>query len=334
MDVLRLTLRQLQIFVAVAQAGTTAAAATEVALSQSATSAAVNELERMLAQALFDRTGKRLVLNDKGRALLPRARALIEGAAEIERAARDGGDGAETLRIGASTTIGNYVLPALLARFFAHRSHQPGDWHSSIRIGNTAAICEAVAAFELDIGLIEGPAHEPALSVAPWLRDELVIVAAPDSDPGRRSRAGEGVSLALLREQTWLLREAGSGTREVADRMLLPALQRYRRSIELGSSEAIRNAVAAGLGLGCMSTWVVSEALAAGRLCALDTPLPRGTRDCYVVVHRDKRPTPALTAFKALLGPDGRSPPAATVGYDPPGRAGKTRKTARGETPR
>src|SRR3954470_18270097 len=117
---MRITLRQLSIFKAVADAGTTAAAALQVALSQSATSAALNELESVLGARLFDRIGTRLVLNDTGRGLLPQARAVLDGAAGIERdfgIAVDARDAAapSLLRVGASTTIGNYLLPTLIA---------------------------------------------------------------------------------------------------------------------------------------------------------------------------------------------------------------------------
>ena len=112
---MRLTLRQLQIFVAVASNGSTSGASLEMALSQSATSSAVNELERVLSLRFFDRGGKRLLLNDNGRALLPRALALLDGAASIEQISHDGSAQAQSLRIGASTTVGNYVLPKLLA---------------------------------------------------------------------------------------------------------------------------------------------------------------------------------------------------------------------------
>mgnify|MGYP006342568555 FL=1 len=98
MDVLRLTLRQLQIFVAVARSGSTTAASAEIALSQSATSSAVNELERLLSLRLFDRAGKRLLLNDNGRALLPRALALLDGAAGIEQMSRDGSAASRAIR--------------------------------------------------------------------------------------------------------------------------------------------------------------------------------------------------------------------------------------------
>src|SRR6516225_1551779 len=179
MDVLRLTLRQLQIFVAVARTGSTTAASAEIALSQSATSSAVNELERLLSLRFFDRAGKRLLLNDNGRALLPRALVLLDAAADIERMAYGVEAQRQSVRIGASTTIGSYLLPSLLSKFMqAQQPGAPTAWRSKVTIGNTAEICDAVAAFELDIGLIEGPCHQPALEVVPWLRDELVVVAS------------------------------------------------------------------------------------------------------------------------------------------------------------
>jgi DNA-binding transcriptional LysR family regulator len=296
MEVLRLTLRQLQIFAAVADAGSTTAASSAIALSQSATSSAVNELERVLGLRLFDRAGKRLLLNDNGRALLPRAYALIDGAGAIEQLARDPGAQLAGLRIGASTTIGSYVLPGLLGRFYGERPARAGTaWKSGVRIGNTAAICQAVAGFELDVGLIEGPCHQPALAVTPWLRDTLVIVAAP------QARFAARLPVRALREAVWLLRELGSGTREATDQLLLPRLRSYPRSIELASSEAIKRAAAEGLGIACLSAWVVDEMLATGRLRRVATTLPPLARQCYVVVHRDKQPTPALARFMELI---------------------------------
>ncbi len=297
MNTLRLTLRQLQIFVAVARSGTTTAASAEIALSQSATSSAVNELERLLSLRLFDRAGKRLLLNDNGRALLPRALALLDGAAGIELMSRDGSAQAQSLRIGASTTIGNYVLPRLLARFVAAQPGHASAWRSKVVIGNTAAICDAVAAFELDVGLIEGPCHQAALAVTPWHQDEMVVVTSPDSAWARMSLAGERVPMRTLREGVWLVRESGSGTREATDQSLLPHLRSYRRSIELGSSEAIKHAAEAGMGVACLSSWVVSDALEAGRLCRIATTLPRQLRQSHLVVHRDKQPTASLLAF-------------------------------------
>lgn len=305
MDVLRLTLRQLQIFVAVARNGSTTAASTKIALSQSATSSAVNELERLLSLRLFDRAGKRLLLNDNGRALLPRALAMLDTAIGIEQMSREGTAQAQSLRIGASTTIGNYVLPKLLGQFFEERHHDASTaWRSKVTIGNTEAICDAVAGFELDIGLIEGPCHQESLLVIPWLQDELVIVACQGSVLARFTKASgavergpEYVSLEALRDLVWLLRETGSGTRDATDQLLLRHLRSYRRSIELGSSEAIKHAAAEGLGVACLSHWVVSDLIEAKRLCRIASPLPKMTRQCYLVTHRDKQPTRALLRF-------------------------------------
>ncbi|MDP3135815.1 MAG: LysR substrate-binding domain-containing protein, partial [Burkholderiaceae bacterium] len=199
-----------------------------------------------------------------------------------------------------STTIGNYVLPKLLAGFMG--AQQPGSaaaWRSKVVIGNTAAICDAVTAFELDVGLIEGPSHQPELVITPWLQDEMVVVAAPDSALAQSSRAGDRIPLRTLREAVWLVRETGSGTREATDQSLLPHLRSYRRSIELGSSEAIQRAAQEGLGVACLSAWVVNDALEAGRLCRVSTTLPRQLRQCHLVVHREKQSTPALLAFIA-----------------------------------
>jgi DNA-binding transcriptional LysR family regulator len=297
MNVLRLTLRQLQIFVAVADHGSTSDASLAIALSQSATSSAVNELERVLSLRLFDRGGKRLLLNDNGRALLPRALALLDGAASIEQMSHDGSAQAQSLRIGASTMVGNYVLPKLLARFVASQNPSGANaWQSKVTIENTGAICDAVAAFELDVGLIEGPCHQASLSVIPWLQDEMVIVAASDSHIALASR-GERVQLRTLRELVWLVRETGSGTREATDQALLQHLRSYRRSIELGSSEAIKHAVAEGLGVACLSYWAVKDWIDSGRLVRIATTLPKLLRECHVVLHREKQKTAALQEF-------------------------------------
>lgn len=298
MDVLRLTLRQLQIFVAVASHGSTASAGSQVALSQSATSSAVNELERVLDLQLFDRVGKRLLLNDNGRALLPRARAVLDAAAGIEAMSRDGSAQAQSLNIGASTTIGNYVLPRLLKSFVqASGAGELESWRSKVVIGNTAAICDAVAAFDLDVGLIEGPCHHASLKVTPWLKDEMVVVAARDHPVLASTRRDERVPVKVLRDAVWLVREEGSGTREATDQTILASLRTYRRSIELGSSEAIKHAAAEGLGLACLSSWVVDEFIRSGRLVKVATTLPRLVRQCFTVVHRQKHPTPALGDF-------------------------------------
>jgi DNA-binding transcriptional LysR family regulator len=290
----RLTLRQLQIFQCVAEQGSTAAAARAVALSQSATSAAIIELESLLELRLFDRVGKRLQLNDNGRALLPQALSLLDGAGSVERWARDREAQIGTLRIGASTTIGNYLLPDILADF--QRSlGMPARRGLQLRvtIANTAAITAQVAAFELDLGLIEGPCHDSDLKVQPWLEDELLVVFAAH-DPRLPRDPNRSLTLQTLRQATWLLREHGSGTREIIIQLLTPHLHQLRAGIEFGNSEAIKRATASGLGISCLSRYVVEDLLRTGVLVAPRTPLPRLTRHFNLVTHGLKQRTRGL----------------------------------------
>ncbi len=301
MNALRLTLRQLQIFRVVAESGSTAAAATAIALSQSATSAAINELERTLELQLFDRIGKRLQLNDNGRALLPQALALLDGAGWIERWALDRESHIGTLRIGASTTIGNYMLPAVLAGFRASLPRPvQQSWQVQVAIANTAAIAASVAAFELDLGLIEGPCHEPALTVQPWLEDDLVVVTAANDPILPRGRKGR-ISLEALSNATWLLREQGSGTREIINQLLIPHLHHLRPGIQFGNPEAIKRAAASGLGISCLSRYVVEDLLKSGELVAPATELPPLKRHFYIVMHQDKKRTRGLDLLLRYL---------------------------------
>ena len=292
---MRLTLRQLLIFTAVADTGSTTAAGLRVALSQSATSGALNELEGLLGAQLFDRIGKRLLLNDNGRALLPQARAVLDGAQEIEQQFGQATAGVATrLRIGASTTIGNYLLPSLVAGYLRT---WPGT-AIDVVIGNTREVATAVTRLEVDLGLIEGPCHESELRVVPWLEDELAIVASP-SHALAAGDAPARVPLKALRQARWLLREEGSGTREAVEQALLPHLHHLQVDLQPGSTEAIKQAAAEGLGLACLSLCAVQDLVTLGRLVVLHTTLPRLTRRFYRVHHQKKRFSANLQRFVA-----------------------------------
>jgi DNA-binding transcriptional LysR family regulator len=294
---MRITLRQLAIFTAVADAGSTAAAAGRVALSQSATSAALNELEAVLGARLFDRVGTRLVLNDTGRGLLPQARAVLDGAAGIEREFRlgtaPGEAGARSLlRVGASTTIGNYLLPTLVAGWQRAHPTAPVD----VEIANTGAVAAAVARMEVDIGLIEGPSREPDVVARPWREEELAIVCAPShpllgGDPKRR------LNVATLRQAAWLLREPGSGTREAVEQALQPHLGQLREGLHFGGTEAIKQAAVEGLGFTCLSLFAVQDLVALGRLVRVRTTLPRLVRRFWLIHHRRRQVSKTLAAF-------------------------------------
>lgn len=275
---LRVTLRQLEIFCAMASAGSTRAAADLVARSQSATSTALSELEQGLGVPLFDRVGRRLVLNENGRLLLPRAAELIDRTAELEAAFDSGG--ARPLRLASSFTIGEYLLPEQVSAW--KRQHPLSQ--VQLEISNTRSVLEAVAAFSVDLGFIEGSHTHPDLVVEHWLDDEMVVVASPSHALAQQ----QTVSVRQLANAGWILREAGSGTREAADRLLIPALGRVIVEMELGSNEAVKRTVASGLGLGCLSRLAVEDAISQGVLVSLKTRLPRLRRALAVVTHKNK----------------------------------------------
>lgn len=290
---LRLTLRQLSVFTAVAQHGTTVGAADELALSQSAVSGALADLEQALGSALFDRFGRRLMINETGRMLFPRALSLLDQAHELERLPLPLG---VELRVAASNTIGSYILPALLAGF---RNAQSGPCALDMRIGNTRETLQALLKFEADVGLVEGHCQGSDLISTHWGDDEMVVVVSPSH---ALARAGAGSpSAAALRDADWVVREPGSGTREIIEERLMPHLGPLRFALELGNAEAVKRAVMSGFGVSCLSLHVVGDALAHGSLVALREGLPSLVRPLHLVLHKDKYLTRGLRAFTDYL---------------------------------
>lgn len=290
---LHLTLRQLEIFSAVARSGSTVAAADAIGLSQSATSAALQQLEVALGTLLFERVGRNLVLNDAGRAALPQALSLLEQARSLEQAFGQGDSHLPVrLRVAASTTVGSYVLPPVLAALARSHPHISVD----VRIGNTRKVAQAVEAMEVDVGLIEGSSHGVGLQAQPWLRDELLIVASPHDGLVQAARS-KPVGVAALRQARWLLREEGSGTREMVEHALLPRLHQLPAAATLGSSEAIARCVAQGLGISCLPRVLVQAMLDDGSLVVLPTSLPKMERHFSILQRTGKHVSPALQAL-------------------------------------
>lgn len=284
------TLRQLEVFVAVAQDGTVSGAAHRLAMSQSAASTALGELERQFEVQLFDRIGRSLRLNAVGRDLLPRAVALLDRAEEIEglltRHAVFG-----DLAIGATLTVGNYLATLVVADFLQRHP----DSHIHLRVHNTTAILEALLRFELDLGLVEGACHHPDLEVEPWVADELVVFAAP----GHPLAAGPA-SWARLVQEPWILREPGSGTRATFDQAVAALEGVPRVRLELEHTEAIKRSVESGLGLGCISRLALREAFRRGSLVPIECPDLKLGRYFNFVWHRHKYRTAGMAAFLDL----------------------------------
>ncbi|WP_028695440.1 LysR family transcriptional regulator [Pseudomonas cremoricolorata] len=288
---MKLTLRQLDIFRAIAQLGSTTQASAALALSQSATSAALHELEGALGIRLFDRVGKRLVLNENGQTLLPKAIRLLEAALEIEDGFRT--DVVARLQVGCSTTIGNYIMPQLMQDM----AKRAGGMQIDVILGNSAEIARQAAQLSIDVGLVEGPSHQPTLAVRPWCEDELIIVAAADDPLAHKGR----LSLGDLQDARWLVREEGSGTAEEVQRWLFPHLGAWRNARQIGSSEAIKRMVAAGVGISCLSYWVVGDLIAEGSLISLNHVIPEHKRQLHAVYHRDKFISRSLETFFSVI---------------------------------
>lgn len=288
---MKFTLRQLEVFVAIARSGNVSRAAEEIPLSQSATSTALGEFERQFGLQLFDRVGKSLRLNEIGKQLLPRAVELLDRADEVEDLL-EGRSGFGPLGIGATLTIGNYLTTLIVAKFLQRHPQS----RVQLQVHNTATIVQQVARYDLDLGLIEGDCNHPDLEVQPWIADELAVFCAPGHPLAGQKR----VSLEQLLAQPWILREKGSGTRATFDRAMHNQHSRLNIRLELEHTEAIKRAVESGLGIGCISRLALKDAFRRGSLVPLDTPELDLRRYFYFLWHRQKYQTASMREFLAL----------------------------------
>ncbi|WP_279496324.1 LysR substrate-binding domain-containing protein [Aeromonas veronii] len=284
---MKLTLQQLKVFATIARYGNLGLAANELCLSKGAVSQSLQELERQLSTPLFDRIHPRLQLNNEGRLLQPAAEELLTRMQDIENLFSPDAEPSGQLRLGASQTIGNYLLPTLLAS-----SKQELGLPPKVTINNTHLLCHALANFELDMALIEGENHHPDLLAEPWLQDEMLVVAPPGHPLANKKE----LSLSRLGSETWVLREAQSGSREQFIQQIQPELPRWQPGLELNTLEAVMLAVEKGLGISFISRLAASDRLADGRLIAL--PLTRRfPRQLSLIWHKQKYHSTSLRHF-------------------------------------
>jgi DNA-binding transcriptional LysR family regulator len=247
----KISLKQLEVFLAVYQTGSTVAAAEQVFLSQSAVSMSLSELEKQLDTTLFQRVSKRLVATQQAHKLSSLAGTVLKQVEQIEYLFELK---AESLVIGASTTIGNYLLPRLIRDF----QEQHPEVDIRLAIFNSADICEGLLNYDYDLGFIEGENPFVELKAKVWMEDELVLFAAKNS---RFIESGEPLtSLNDLDHVPLILRETGSGTRTFVQKYLLQHLE-GSVVMELGNSEAIKQAVVNDLGVGCLSRHALQDLL-------------------------------------------------------------------------
>lgn len=278
-----ITVSQLRGFVAVAESGSVRAAAARLYVSQPSVSAALSALSQRVGAPLVEREGRGLRLTPAGRAFLPYARDVL-GLLEQGRASALEAAGVEgqTLRVAAVTTAGEHVLPALLREFHRRRP----DVLVSLEVGNRQVMFERLLARAADVGIGGRPPEGERIVGTPFLDNEHVVVAAADH-PGAQ---GGPVPLTALRDESWLVREPGSGTRVLVERFLAqhglaPPLH------TIGSNGALREAAAAGLGVGIVPLITARDAIAAGTLARLDVD-----------------PAPPMRTWHALVLADGARP--------------------------
>ena len=289
---MKYSFRQLEVFLAAAHYQNITRAAESLSMSQSAASSALKELENQFDIQLFDRVGKRLQLNELGRLYRPKVEAVLSQARELENAFSKHTE-VGALKVGATLTIGNYLAVGVMARYMS----TPPYPKVSLEVANTSAIARRVRDFELDIGLIEGELNSSDLEVIPWRSDELVVFCSP-SHPLAQKQA---LSDDDLREATWILREQGSGTRQSFDRGMHGLLSDLKVLLELEHTEAIKRAVEANLGIGCLSEVVLADAFKRGSLVPLKVPDQRRfDRQFYFILHKQKYRSAGIHAWMKL----------------------------------
>jgi DNA-binding transcriptional LysR family regulator len=287
-----MTFRQLEVFLAVAREESFTLGAKRIHLSQPTLSQHILELEQELGKALFDRRGRKVSLTEAGRVFMPHAAHIVAAANDAQHSILDlDGVSHGSLLVGASTTPGIYVLPAVVAAFQQRYARVA----VSLSIANSRVIEERVRAEELDIGVVGGHVLGPGEHcVAAGLVDELVLIA-PGRHAWTRRRA---ITARELASERLLIREPGSATQQVMERALLRAGIRVGPTMELNHTEAIKRYVIAGLGVAFVSVYAVRDELKSRQLVVVPVRGLRIRRHFHVI-HGERR-TLSATAREFL----------------------------------
>jgi DNA-binding transcriptional LysR family regulator len=288
-----LTLRQLKVFEAVARHLNYTRAAEELHLTQPAVSMQVKQLEESLEVALFEQLGKRIHLTEAGRELLGYARTITQQLDELEGVLnRMKGLGGGRLRISVATTA-NYFIPTLLGSF----SRRYPDVTVSLDVTNRETLLRQLAENTVDLVVMGQPPAEADVEAQAFMDNPLVVVAPPDHPLAKQKK----IPLARIQEETFLVRESGSGTRIAMERFFSERGMRLKTGMEVGSNEAIKQSVQAGLGLGLLSRATIEQELTLKRLVVLDVADFPIMRHWYVVHRKGKRLSAAAEVFKRFL---------------------------------
>jgi DNA-binding transcriptional LysR family regulator len=292
-----INLHLLRLYTAVVEHGGVVAASRALNVSQPAVSRAVRELERQLGVPLLERGTRGVRPTADGAEIYAHARGVFSAERAVEEAVH-GLKGIErgALHIGASTTIATYVIPTLIAEFA--NAHPGIDLRLSAV--HTRTLVDMLLRYELDIAVAEAPVDNPRIRVTPWRWDEMVVIAAP----GHRlvgARSKDGVDVAELSNEVFILREPESGTRKIVESALHRAGVRTQRIMAVDGTEVIKQLVAEGLGLGVVSRFAVTDQLAIGRLVVLEVRGLVVRRPFNRLLLVGRRPSSAAREFRRLL---------------------------------
>lgn len=295
--VARVNLKQLEVFINVAESGSFSKGAEATFITQSTVSQHISALESEFGLKLLDRTGKGALLTEGGKLLLERARRLLDQAREIPHAlARFRGVEEAVLHVAGSGIPGEYMIPAalplLLGRF-------PGLTLILVQ-GDSREVLEKLLSAEVEFGVVGGRFAEESLEFTPFAKDELVLVA-PE---GHRWCGNSGIRVEELLGEPFVLREAGSGTGKASADTLQEAgidSARMRVAAHLGSNEAVKRAVMAGVGVSFVSAVSVQRELAQGALVQIPVLGVNIRRQFYLARRKARELSPAAVAFSAVM---------------------------------
>ena len=290
-----INLHGLRVFLEVARTRNFSRAAEELGVTQPAVSAQVRRLEKDLGVRLFWQAGRSTYLTEAGEALKTYAERLVALAAEARATVGEFADLKRGhLRLAATTTPGTYLLPQLLGEF---RREWP-QLDISLTVGNHAFVVSQLEGFHADLALVAGAIRRhPSLTSTRLMQDDLVLIAGAASELATRS----DWLPAELRTERFFLREQGSGTLDVVTAHLRPSKVRLDNVIELPSTEAIKQAVMAGLGYAIVSRLAVEREARRGDLVILPAPWLSLSREIYLVFHRSKFMSPMMLRFIQLI---------------------------------